>query len=78
MLFDPLLDRVLGVAQLATAGPERGCDAELEPIVHGGSGAAIGPPGLKNTGADSGADARSRSRKRVCAAVIGSAAMLVQ
>jgi concanavalin A-like lectin/glucanase superfamily protein len=75
LLFDPLLDRALGVVQLASQPSKNAVRTELSQMVNGGG--AANRPGLKNTGADTAARTVAIS-KAVCSAVIGSAAMLVQ
>ena len=78
-LFDPLLNRVLGVTQLAHQPDKNLARTELSELVHGAGDPAR--PGLLNAipageGNDS---ARTRNiAKGVCAAVLGSAAMLIQ
>jgi Concanavalin A-like lectin/glucanases superfamily len=75
-LFDPLLDRVLGITQLASQPDRSAVKAELSELINGIPNDAT-RPGLKNTGANDAARTQAIS-KAVCAAVVGSAAMLVQ
>lgn len=76
-LIDPLLDRVIGsvVSPLATQ-PDRGSiKAELDQLIHG-IPADTTRPGLAAAGGDA---VRTRAiAKSVCAAVLGSGAMLIQ
>ena len=79
LLFDPLLNRVLGVTQLTHQPDKTFTRQELSNLVHGAGDPAR--PGLMNAiPAGEGNDAaRTRNiAKGVCAAVIGSAAMLIQ
>jgi Concanavalin A-like lectin/glucanases superfamily len=77
LLFDPLLNRVLGVTQLASQPDKNAVRTELHQQVNGIPGDAT-RPGLLNTSSDT-SSARTRNiAKAVCSAVIGSAAMLVQ
>jgi hypothetical protein len=79
-LFDPLLDRVLGVTQLAHQ-PDKGLvRTELSQLVHGHP-TDPARPGLLNAlpiGENNDADRTQNIAKAVCASVVGSAAMLVQ
>ena len=75
-LFDPLLDRMLGVTQIVTQ-PDRGAVAtELSQMINGIPGDST-RPGLANSGSDTTARTQDIA-KAVCSAVLGSAAMLVQ
>ncbi len=77
-LFNPLLDRVLGVTQLAHQPDRAAALTELSRLVNGYPG---GRPGLLNALPPSESNNAARTRniaKAVCAAVVGSAAMLVQ
>jgi hypothetical protein len=74
-LFTPLLDRVLGVTQLGSQPSRAAVTTELDQLINGIP--ASNRPGLKNTGADTAARTVAIS-KAVCAAIIGSASMLVQ
>jgi hypothetical protein len=77
-LFNPLLDRVLGVTQLAHQPDRIPTATELGQLVNGYPG---GRPGLLNAlpAGESANSARTRSiAKAVCATVVGSGAMLVQ
>jgi hypothetical protein len=76
LLIDPLLDRVLGLTQLGHQPTKLAVSTELSEMINGIPGDAT-RPGLLNTGANDAARTRNIS-KAVCAAVIGSAAMLVQ
>jgi mono/diheme cytochrome c family protein len=76
-LFDPLLDRVLGVTQIATQPDRAAVESELDQMINGRIPADPSRPGLATTGTnDSGRTADIA--KAVCSAVVGSAAMLVQ
>ncbi len=78
-LFDPLLNRVLGVIQLAHQPDKTFTRQELSNLVHGAGDPAR--PGLINAipAGENNDAARTRNiAKGVCAAVIGSAAMLIQ
>jgi Concanavalin A-like lectin/glucanases superfamily len=75
-LFDPLLNRVLGSTQLASQPDKNTVRTELHQIVNGIPGDPTRPGLLSNPDTSS---ARTRNiAKAVCAAVIGSAAMLVK
>jgi hypothetical protein len=75
-LFDPLLDRALGSTQLADQPDKSTVRAELHELVNGIPGDATRPGLLSNPDTS---PARTRNvAKAACAAVIGSAAMLVQ
>jgi len=80
-LFDPLLDRVLGATpQLAHQPDKNAARTELSQLVNGHPTDAA-RPGLLNAlpaGEANDADRTQNIAKSVCAAVIGSAAMLVQ
>ena len=77
LLFDPLLNRVLGNTQLASQPDKNVVRTELHQLVNGISGDAS-RPGLLNTAGVTNDAARTRNiAKAVCSAVIGSAAMLV-
>jgi len=75
-LFDPLLDRVLGVTQIATQPDRAAVEAELDELING---IPTDPtrPGLANTGSDT-PQRTEDIGKAVCSAVLGGAAMLVQ
>jgi hypothetical protein len=76
LFLDPLLDRVLGVMPLASQPSRAFVKNELTQLVHGTSSVNPPRPGLAAGGGDA---TRTQSiAKAVCAAVIGSAAMLVQ
>jgi hypothetical protein len=75
-LFDPLLNRVLGNTQLASQPDKNTVRTELDQIVNGIPGDSTRPGLLSNPDTS---PARTRNvAKAVCAAVVGSAAMLVQ
>jgi hypothetical protein len=77
-LFNPLLDRVLGVTQLAHQPDKAAALTELGQLVNGYPG---GRPGLLNALPPTESNDAARTRniaKAVCASVVGSAAMLVQ
>jgi hypothetical protein len=76
-LFDPLLDRVLGVTQIATQPDRAAVEAELDDLINGIPGDPS-RPGLANTGANDDAQRTEDIGKAVCSAVLGGAAMLVQ
>jgi hypothetical protein len=79
-LFNPLLDRVLGVAQLAHQPSKAAALAELSQLVNGHPSDPA-RPGLVNALPPGAANDATRTRniaKAVCASVVGSAAMLVQ
>jgi hypothetical protein len=77
-LFDPLLDRVLGVTQLGHQPSKAFARSELSDLVNGHPTDAD-RPGLLNIPGVTNDVARTRSiATAVCAAVVGSAAMLVQ
>jgi mono/diheme cytochrome c family protein len=77
-LFHPLLDRVLGVTQLGHQPNKTFARDELSDLVNGHPTDADRPGLLNIPGAPNDA-VRTRSiAKAVCAAVVGSAAMLVQ
>jgi hypothetical protein len=79
-LFDPLLNRVLGLTQLAHQPDKGAARTELSQLVNGHP-TDPARPGLRNAlpAGESNDAARTRKiAKGVCAAVVGSAAMLVQ
>jgi hypothetical protein len=77
LLFNPLLDRVLGVTQLSSQPNKATVSTELDHIVNGIPGDATRPGLLASSNGDT-SPARTRNiAKAVCSAVIGSAAMLV-
>jgi hypothetical protein len=79
-LFDPLLNRVLGVTQLAHQPDKAAARTELSQLVNGHP-TDPARPGLLNAlpAGESNDAARTRNiAKSVCSAVVGSAAMLVQ
>jgi hypothetical protein len=79
-LFDPLLNRVLGLTQLAHQPDRTVTRTELSQLIHGHPTDPARPGLLNDTPPLEGNDAaRTRNiAKAVCATVIGSAAMLVQ
>jgi hypothetical protein len=84
-LFDPLLDRVLGLTQLAHQPDKTWTRTELSQLVHGypdnPSLPGVVRAGLLNSLPPGQANDAQRTRaiaKAVCASVVGSAAMLVQ
>jgi hypothetical protein len=77
LLFDPLLNRVLGNTQLTSQPDKNTVRTELHELVNGKPG-DVTRPGLLNTAGVVNDPARTRNiAKAVCSAVIGSAAMLV-
>ncbi len=79
-LFDPLLNRVLGLVQLAHQPDKAFTRAELSDLVNGHPSDPARPGLLNDLPAGEANDvARTRNiAKAVCSAVVGSAAMLVQ
>jgi hypothetical protein len=75
-LFDPLLNRMLGITQIATQPDRTTVANELSQMINGIPGDAT-RPGLANSGADTTARTQDIA-KAACSAVLGSAAMLVQ
>jgi hypothetical protein len=79
-LFDPLLNRALGVVQLAHQPDRAAARTELSQLVHGHPSDPA-RPGLINAvpaGENNDADRTQNIAKAVCASVVGSAVMLVQ
>jgi hypothetical protein len=79
-LFDPLLNRVLGLTQLAHQPDKTAARTELSQLVNGHPSDPA-RPGLRNALPTGEANDAARTRKiakAACAAVVGSAAMLVQ
>jgi hypothetical protein len=77
-LYDPLLNRVLGVTQLTHQPDKNAARTELSQLVNGHP-TDPARPGLRNVpGATNDATRTRNIAKGVCAAVVGSAAMLVQ
>ena len=75
-LTDPLLDRMLGVTQIATQPARLAVETELGQLING-----IPADPTRNGLANSGANTPARTLdigKAVCSAVVGSAAMLVK
>jgi hypothetical protein len=84
-LFDPLLNRVLGLTQLAHQPDKTAARTELSQLVHGYADNPSLPgvvrAGLLNSlpaGQSNDAQRTRAIAKAVCASVVGSAAMLVQ
>jgi hypothetical protein len=75
LLFNPLLDRVLGLTQLGHQPDKAAVRTELSQLVNGYPG---GRPGLLNVPGTNDATRTRNIAKAVCASVVGSAAMLVQ
>ena len=79
LLFDPLLDRVLGATQLATQPDRADVETTLDQMINGGTPGVTNRPGLRNAAGAPNTAQRTRDiAKAVCSAVVGSAAMLVQ
>ena len=77
-LFDPLLDRVLGATQLAHQPDKNAARTELSQLIHGHP-TDPARPGLLNVPGATNDEVRTRNiAKAVCAAVVGSGAMLIQ
>ena len=76
LLFDPLLDRLLGVTQIGTQPDRAAVAAELSELINGIPSDGT-RPGLANSGANT-SQRTADIGKAVCSAVLGSAAMLVQ
>jgi hypothetical protein len=79
-LFDPLLNRVLGLSQLAHQPDKNTVRTELSQLIHGHPSDPA-RPGLINVlpaGESDDAERTQNIAKGVCASVVGSAAMLVQ
>ena len=76
-LADPLLDRLIGLTQLATQPDRALLESEITQLVHGRVPADPSRPGLAATGA---ADPGRTEviGKSVCSSILGSAAMLVK
>lgn len=74
-LYGPLLDRMLGAPQIATQPDRTAVETELNQMIDGIPGDST-RPGLANRGGDTAARTKDIG-KAVCAAVLGSAAMLV-
>jgi hypothetical protein len=78
LLIDPLLNRVLGLAQLAHQPDKANVRSEISQMINGRTPADPTRPGLLNTAGVTNDAQRTRNiAKAVCSAVIGSAAMLV-
>ena len=75
-LFDPLLDRMVGVTQIATQPDRSTVAGELSELINGIPGDGT-RPGLAATNSNS-TQRTLDIGKAVCSAVVGSAAMLVQ
>jgi hypothetical protein len=78
LLIDPLLNRVLGLTQLAHQPDKAAVRTELTQMIDGIPGDATRPGLLNSPGATNDAARTRNIAKAVCSAVIGSAAMLVQ
>jgi hypothetical protein len=77
-LFNPLFDKVLGVTQLASQPDRAAVRTELDHMINGYPGDST-RPGLLNSVGVTNDPTRTRAiSKAVCAAIIGSAPMLVQ
>ncbi len=77
-LFNPLLDRVMGVTPLGHQPDKTAARTELSQLIHGHP-TDTARPGLLNLQGVTNDAARTRNiAKAVCASVVGSAAMLVQ
>jgi hypothetical protein len=78
-LFNPLLDRTLGVTQLAHQPDKNAARQELVDLVHGaGDPARPGLLNLTGPGITNDGERTQDIAKAVCAVVVGGAAMLVQ
>ena len=79
LYLEPLLDRVLGSAAtpIGTQPDRAAAKTELQNLIHGVPGSNPPRPGLANTGTNDAARTQSIA-KAACAALLGSAAMLVQ
>jgi hypothetical protein len=77
-LFNPLLDRVLGVTQLGHQPDKTAARTELSQLINGHPTDSARPGLLNAPGATNDAVRTRNIAKGVCAAVVGSAAMLVQ
>jgi hypothetical protein len=77
-LFDPLLDRVLGVTQLGSQPDKNVVRTELHNMINGYSGDSTRPGLLNSTGVTNDATRTKAIAKAVCSSIVGSAAMLVQ
>ncbi len=77
LLFDPLLNRVLGNTQLASQPDKNAVRTELHQLVNGIPGDGTRPGLLNSPGVVNDAARTRNIAKAVCSAVIGSAAMLV-
>lgn len=77
-LFNPLFDRVLGVTQLASQPNRANVRTELDHMINGYPGDPTRLGLLNSTGVTNNATRTRAISKAVCAAIIGSAPMLVQ
>jgi hypothetical protein len=78
LLFNPLLDRVLGVTQLASQPDKNVVRTELHNMVNGYPGDPT-RPGLLNSAGVVNDQVRTRAiAKAVCSSMVGSAPMLVE
>ena len=78
LLFDPLLNRVLGVTQIATQPDKNVVRGELHNMINGYSGDPTRPGLLNSAGVTNNAMRTRAIAKAVCSSIVGSAAMLVQ
>jgi hypothetical protein len=77
LLFDPLLNRVLGVTQILSQPDKNVVRTELHNMINGYAGDPT-RPGLLNTGTTNDATRTKAIAKAVCSSIVGGAAMLVQ
>jgi hypothetical protein len=77
-LFDPLLDRVLGVTQIATQPDRAAVEAELDELINGIPSDPTRPGLANNPNYPDDFERTEDIGKAVCSAVLGGAAMLVQ
>jgi hypothetical protein len=77
LLFNPLLNRVLGATQLGDQPDRTAVHDELHNMVNGYTGDPT-RPGLLHTGVTNDATRTRAIAKGVCSSIVGSAAMLVQ
>jgi hypothetical protein len=78
LLFDPLLNRVLGITQLASQPDKNVVRTELDHMINGYPGDPTRPGLLNSAGVTNNATRTRAIAKAVCSSIIGSAAMLVQ
>jgi len=77
-LFDPLLNRVLGVTQITSQPDKNVVRTELHNMINGYAGDPTRPGLLNSTGVTNDATRTKAIAKAVCSSIVGSAAMLVQ